>query len=106
MQAPRTRVLKEWGAPLSPGEDEEFVLDSLEEFIHLKLETLCPRSARKRSASPVSRADLHGTPSQEIPRCNVSSTTESALEPPTKRPRYDVTCMSNLIPQVSWIYSV
>lgn len=75
--------------------DDELLLDALEEFIHIPFEV--PRSTRKRSASPDSCTD---TQSRGVARRNASSADVFTLEPPTKRRRYDIACISNLIPQV------
>ncbi|KAG2138373.1 hypothetical protein DEU56DRAFT_802880 [Suillus clintonianus] len=92
--APRTHVLKDWGVP--PSDDEALALEALEEFVHPKLEAPRSRPTRKRSAPLDSRPDIRDSQSRESAR---TSTYELSLEPPTKRPRYDVACISNLIPQ-------
>ncbi|KAG2040675.1 hypothetical protein BDR03DRAFT_98746 [Suillus americanus] len=96
--APRTHVLKDWGVP--PSDEEALALEALEEFIHPKLEALCARPTRKRPASQDSRPDIRDSQSRLTAH---SSTYEVSLEPPTKRPRYDTTSISNLIPQPHYV---
>ncbi|KAG1872893.1 hypothetical protein DFJ58DRAFT_741609 [Suillus subalutaceus] len=99
--APRTHVLKDWGVP--PSDEEALALEALEEFIHPNLEAPCARPARKRPAPQDSRPDIRDSQSRQTAH---SSTYEVSLEPPTKRPRYDIASISNLIPQVLRICSV
>jgi hypothetical protein len=99
--APQTHALKEWGVPSS--DEELFMLEALEVFLHLKLEAPRARPARKRPASQDSLPDLRDCESRLTAR---SSTYQVSLEPPTKRPRYDVASISHLIPQVHNLFSL
>lgn len=96
--APQTHALKEWGVPSS--DEELFVLEALEEFLHLKLEAPRARPARKRPASQDSLPDIRDCESRLTAR---SSTYQVSLEPPTKRPKYDVASISHLIPQPHYV---
>lgn len=96
--APRTHALKDWGVPSS--DEESFMLEALEEFLHLKLEAPRARPARKRPASQDSLPDIRDCESRLTAR---SSTYQVSLEPPTKRPRYDVASISHLIPQPHYV---
>jgi hypothetical protein len=99
--APRAHSLKDWGVPSS--DEESFMLEALEDFLHLKLEAPRARPARKRPASQDSLPDIHDCESRLTAR---SSTYQVSLEPPTKRPRYDVASISHLIPQVHNLFSL
>ncbi|KAG0697122.1 hypothetical protein DFH29DRAFT_164523 [Suillus ampliporus] len=101
--ARRTHVLKDWGVPPSPSDDEEFALEALEEFVHTKPEASPARPAQKRYAPPDSRIDLRDRQSRDITHYMTSSTDQLSLEPPTKRPRYDVASIANVIPQPHFV---
>lgn len=94
--APRTHVLQDWGIP--PSDEEALALETLEEFVHPKLEAARP--ARERPASQNSRSDIHDPQPRQTAR---SPTHEMSLEPPMKRPRYDAASISNLIPQPHYV---
>lgn len=100
-QAPRTHALKDWGVPSS--NEESFMFEALEEFLHVKLEAPRARPARKRPASQESLPDIRDCESRPTAR---SSTYQVSLESPTKRPRYDVASISHLIPQVHNLFSL
>ncbi|KAG1740486.1 uncharacterized protein EDB91DRAFT_352090 [Suillus paluster] len=101
--AHRTHVLKDWGVPPSPSDDEEFVLEALEEFIHVKPEARRARPTLKRSAPPDLRTDLRDTQSRDVAHYRASSTNELSIEPPRKRFRHDEACIANLIPQPHFV---
>ncbi|KAG1778730.1 hypothetical protein EV702DRAFT_134889 [Suillus placidus] len=96
--APRTHALKDWGVPSS--DEEALALEALEEFLHLKLEAPHARPAQKRPAPQDLLPDIRDSQSRQTAP---SSTYEVSLEPPTKRPRYDATSISNLIPQPHYV---
>ncbi|KAG1859195.1 hypothetical protein F4604DRAFT_1930728 [Suillus subluteus] len=83
-----------------PSDEEALALEALEEFIHPNLEAPCACPARKRPAPQDSRPDIRDSQSRQTAH---SSTYEVSLEPPTKRPRYDIASISNLIPQPHYV---